>query len=68
MYIMCKKSVVIEGKRIITYGVAREDNKTPIFTDISTDKLRMIGFIEKLNKAEIEPDHLKFYIDDFLCE
>ena len=63
MYEICESIISTEEKDVKTYGLKYGSVK---IEDISTDKEKVSGLIESLNRSDASPIHIYEIIDDFL--
>lgn len=68
-YLLLEDSVTYEGKTYCTYGVAEVrlgEGDREEYHDLCTDREAVAAFVEKCNKLNLEPIHLKDVVEDFL--
>lgn len=64
MFIICKKSVCIEGKNATVYGVKTE---SLTIDDVSSDLASVERLVTMLNSNDISTEHLTDIIEDFIA-
>lgn len=58
----------ISSKPYTSYGIGVSDNSVPCIEDISTDKDFVEGLVKLCNTFQLDPIHLKEYIEDSLIK
>lgn len=62
-YSLVSSKLTVEDKTYTTYGIA---GSQVVFSDVSVDKQKVMGMIQKINDAQLEECHLKYFIEDEL--
>lgn len=65
-YAIISEELDTEGVPYTAYGISSSDGT--VIRDVTTDGVRLAGFVSRLNRLKLSPVHLKDAVENFIAE